>query len=134
MVKNNLIKGSFSQFYACHYKVTAPAYLNVEMRKIKSLSKHPNNKQTFRQGKKENFQYSQDQRPSYLVTGKPVCFNLHLQKKIHLRIPPSARKSGLNAAEAINTVHMKSSLDPSHRDPVMNRNQAAVWLSWYTSY
>ena len=53
LVKNNLIKGSFSQFYACHYKVTAPAYLNVEMRKIKSLSKHPNNKQTFRQGKKK---------------------------------------------------------------------------------
>ena len=53
--EKNLIKGSFNLFHACHKKVTAPAYLNVELRKIKSLSKTPNNKQNVSPREKRKF-------------------------------------------------------------------------------
>ena len=67
----------------------------------------------------------------YRTYGNPVK---HTPVIKYLRIPPSAKKRGVKDAKLIKRPHMKSSLDPSHLDATMNKNQEAVWSSWYISY
>lgn len=46
--------------------------------------------------------------------------------KTDILIPPSAISKGVNAAKVTKTEQMKSSLEPSHLEAVMNRNHEAV--------